>query len=115
MNDRELVLAVLAGQSDGYLIDPYASAFQAVGFRNAETVARVLAVLETEGFAAQTDGGWSITIAGRQQAPTDAVGAPEPLPEPSVRQRVLVAIDALDPATATVADVIAALKEALAA
>lgn len=115
MTDNDIVLGVLAGQATDYLIHPAASAFAAAGLPNPSQVTQILTNLETGGLCTGSDQGWSITDAGRQAAPTLPDGTPEPLPEPSVPQRVLAAIDALDPETASVADIIQAVQSALAA
>lgn len=113
MTDNDLVLAVLAGQTPGYRIDPAASAFVAVGLTDPDAVATLLAALQSSGHVDVSADGWEITDAGRTIAPGTPEVAP-PVAPPTAQQQVLVAIDALDPATATVADVIAAVHAALA-
>lgn len=113
MTSREIVLGVLAGQSPGYKILPSASAFQAAGFSDAAVVAALLSELAAERLVAAQKDGWTITTAGRAAAPLEDGTVPPPAHPPTTAERVYIALDALDAKTASVGDVIAAVKSAL--
>jgi hypothetical protein len=113
VTNQELVLCVLAGQAEGYRIHPEAAAFAACGFTSGDQVTVYLQQLEQEGYAASDTDGWYVTDTGKAAAPTTDVGTPVEPPPATPQQQVIVALDALDPSTASVADVIGAVKDAL--